>query len=80
MARRAVLPVAVLGAVLVAIGFVGAVVYQLQPWRSCPDDDSPAACAMLPEDYAAFLAFVVVLLAGCVTLLVSAVLRSRRPR
>jgi hypothetical protein len=26
------------------------IVYLFQPWRSCPYDDSPAACAMLPAD------------------------------
>lgn len=65
---------AIAGSVLSAIGVVGAVVYQLQPWRSCPYDDSPAACAMLPTDYAAFLTFVVVLLAGLIALLAALVL------
>lgn len=73
------------GAALTVAGLIGAVVYQLQPWRSCPYDDSPAACAMLPEDYRAFLICVLVLLAGLIALLAALVLSvktaqdSRRP-
>lgn len=35
--------VAILGAIVTAL-------YFFQPWRTCPYDDSPSACAMLPVD------------------------------
>ena len=38
------------GAVVALLGAIVAVVYFFQPWRTCPYDDAPSACAMLPAD------------------------------
>ena len=40
----------VLAIVIGAIIAIVTIVYIFQPWRSCPYDDSPSACAMLPGD------------------------------
>src|SRR5690606_27261600 len=39
-----------IGSVLLFTGAVAAVVYVMQPWRSCDYDDVPAGCTALPED------------------------------
>lgn len=39
-------------------------IYLFQPWRSCPYDDSPAACAMLPVDATVMMAFVALFVLG----------------
>ncbi|MFD1722932.1 hypothetical protein [Amnibacterium endophyticum] len=66
------------GVALAIIGLIGSAVFQLQPWRTCPDDTSSAACPMLRADYDAFLLFALVLLAGCVLLLGAGVVRLKR--
>ena len=38
------------GAVVALLGAIVTVVYFFQPWRTCPYDDAPSACAMLPAD------------------------------
>ena len=38
------------GAGVALLGAIVTVVYLFQPWRTCPYDDSPSACAMLPMD------------------------------
>ncbi|MCZ2260992.1 MULTISPECIES: hypothetical protein [unclassified Isoptericola] len=38
------------GILLAVLGAVVSVVFFMQPWRTCPDDDVPAACPMLPLD------------------------------
>jgi hypothetical protein len=38
------------GGILAAAGLVATIVYFLQPWRSCPYEDTSAGCAMLPAD------------------------------
>ncbi|MGR2752193.1 hypothetical protein [Agromyces arachidis] len=45
------------------MGAIVTVVYLFQPWRTCPYDDSPAACAMLPADAT------VLAVAACATLI-----------
>lgn len=35
-----------------AAGVVMAVVFALQPWRECPEDDVAAGCVALPHDMA----------------------------
>lgn len=40
------------GGVTAIAGIVTSLVYIFQPWRTCPYDDTPAACAMLPADAA----------------------------
>lgn len=40
----------VVGWVLAGLGFVFSVLMVLQPWRSCPDDDSAAGCPVTLVD------------------------------
>ena len=40
------------GGVTAIAAIVTSIVYMFQPWRTCPYDDTPAACAMLPADAA----------------------------
>lgn len=78
MPSRVARLLAAAGVALAAIGLIGSVVFQLQPWRTCPDDTSPAACPMLPAASNAFQVFLLVLLAGCVLLLGAGVVRLKR--
>lgn len=48
MAQRTKVLAIVIGAIIAIV----TIVYIFQPWRSCPYDDSPSACAMLPADAA----------------------------
>lgn len=64
------------GALAVLVGAVMAVVFALQPWRECPEDDVAAGCAALPQDTAGMIVGLVILLGGLVLLFVSA--RRRR--
>lgn len=41
---------------VVAIGSLIAIIFVLQPWRSCPYEDTAAGCAMLPRDAAVMTA------------------------
>ncbi len=50
MWQRSKVPVIVIGATIAVAGAIVTIVYLFQPWRSCPYDDSPSACAMLPAD------------------------------
>ena len=50
MKQRKRVPAVVTGATFALVGGLVTVVYLFQPWRTCPYDDSPAACAMLPAD------------------------------
>ena len=50
------------GTTLAVLGAVVSVVFFMQPWRTCPDDDVPAACPMLPLDAAVMEAAMVVTL------------------
>ena len=38
------------GVVFALLGAGVTILYLFQPWRTCPDDDTPAACPMLPTD------------------------------
>ena len=64
------------GVSTVLVGVVMAVVFALQPWRSCPEDDVAAGCVALPQDTAGMLLGLVVLGVGLVLLFVGA--RRRR--
>ncbi len=64
------------GALAVLVGVVMAVVFALQPWRSCPEDDVAAGCVALPQDTAGMLLGLVVLGTGLALLFVGA--RRRR--
>lgn len=50
MRTRAKVLTIVIGAVVAIAGAIVTTVYIFQPWRSCPYDDTPSACAMLPAD------------------------------
>lgn len=60
------------GLVTVLAGIVVAVVFALQPWRTCPEDDVAAGCSALPQDVAGVMLGLVVLGGGLVLLLVGA--------
>lgn len=42
----------VIGAGIALAAAIVTIAYVYQPWRFCPYDDSPAACATLPADAA----------------------------
>lgn len=53
----------VAGSGLIAlVGAIAAVVYFLQPWRTCDYEDTSAGCAMLPGDATVMVVAVVVTL------------------
>ncbi len=64
------------GAFVVVLGVVMTVVFALQPWRSCPEDDVAAGCVALPQDTAGMMLGLVVVGGGLVLLFVGA--RRRR--
>ena len=64
-----------LGAALMLVGVVLTVIYLFQPWRSCPYDDSPAACAMLPGDFAVMSVSMLGVVVGAVLLTIALILR-----
>jgi hypothetical protein len=69
--------VIILGVVLIVGGAVTTVVYFFKPWRTCPDDESPTACPMLPLDSDIMLAAVLITLLGIILLAVG--ITFRRP-
>ena len=71
--------VAVMGGLLGIVGAAVTVVYIFQPWRSCPYDDSPAACSMLPLDAAVMTAAMLATVVGVVLLVVGLITGSRNP-
>jgi len=62
----------ILGGALAAVGATVTVLYLFQPWRSCPYDDSPAACAMLTGDAVVMCAAMVVTVVGVILALAGA--------
>lgn len=60
------------GAFAVVVGVVMAVVFALQPWRSCPEDDVAAGCAALPQDVTGMILGLILLGGGLVLLRVGA--------
>lgn len=60
------------GATAVIAGVVMAVVFALQPWRECPEDDVAAGCVALPQDAAGLMLGLVILGVGLVLLFVGA--------
>ncbi len=66
-----------LGAALTLVGVVLTAIYLFQPWRSCPYDDSPAACAMLPGDFAVMSASMLGAAVGAVVLAIALILGKR---
>ncbi|MFE7506088.1 hypothetical protein [Promicromonospora sp. NPDC057488] len=65
------------GAAVAVLGVVVSVVYLLQPWRTCPDDTSPAACPMLAQDATVLAAALVVTVLAAAVTVVGLVLRRR---
>ena len=74
MAPRLMLLVGIAASV---IGLFGTVLYFFQPWRTCPYDDSPAACAMLPGDAAMMAAAFALLCVGAVTVTIALIVRTQ---
>jgi hypothetical protein len=60
------------GSTLAVTGAVVSFIYFLQPWRTCPDDDAPAGCPMLPDDAAILTAAVIVTVFATVMAIVGA--------
>ncbi len=65
------------GTTLAVIGAVVSFVYLLQPWRTCPDDDAPAACPMLPDDAAILTGAMIVTVLATALAVVGAASRKR---
>lgn len=63
--------------VLMGIGALLTVTFFLQPWRSCPYEDTAAGCAMLPGDALMMTAGLLVAVIGAGVLTVGFVARSR---
>lgn len=60
------------GALAVVVGVAMVIVFALQPWRSCPEDDVAAGCRALPQDVAGIMLGLVLLGVGLVLLWVGA--------
>ncbi|RIJ50967.1 hypothetical protein DZG00_10670 [Clavibacter lycopersici] len=71
-------PSLILGAALAVVGTAITVLFFLQPWRSCPEDDTAAGCGMLAGDAAVMAAAVVMTLLGVTLVLAGALRRWRR--
>ncbi|WP_374760890.1 hypothetical protein [Microbacterium jiangjiandongii] len=56
------------GVIAASLGFVVALVFVFQPWRTCDNEDVAIACAALPQDTAMTIAGMVVLVAGIVAI------------
>lgn len=69
----------VLGAITSVTGALVSTLFLVQPWRSCPYDDGPSACTMLPAEAAVLMVSTIVTLAGA-TALVIAWLSAQGPR
>lgn len=69
----------VIGWVLAGLGLAFAILMVLQPWRSCPDDDSAAGCPVTLVDANLTIAALIMMGAG-VVLVLGAALRPRPPR
>jgi hypothetical protein len=75
-ARAWTILIVVSAAITVAAGIVTGI-YFLQPWRSCPYEDTSAGCAMLPGDAAVMAVAMWSGLVGVVMLGVALALRRR---
>ncbi|MET0161403.1 MAG: hypothetical protein ABW204_02000 [Microbacteriaceae bacterium] len=80
MSKPLRLALIVLGALLALMGAVLTVIFLFQPWRSCPYDDSPAACAMLPGDAAVMSASMIGTVVGICLLAAGLLVRRRDDR
>lgn len=75
MKQRSTVLAVTTGAALALVGAIVTVVYLFQPWRTCPYDDSPAACAMLPADATVLAIAVCSTLIGLLILVLGLLLR-----
>jgi hypothetical protein len=67
----------VIGALAGLVGLVVAFVFFLQPWRSCPEDDSPTGCVALPIDTTFMVLGLIVAVAGLILFVVGRSVRAR---
>ncbi|GAA1717818.1 hypothetical protein GCM10009809_12180 [Isoptericola hypogeus] len=65
------------GTTFAIISAVVSLIYFMQPWRTCPDDDAPAGCPMLPDDAAIMTAALVVTLFATAVAIAGAASRRR---
>jgi hypothetical protein len=65
------------GSTLAVIGAAVSFLYFLQPWRTCPDDDAPAGCPMLPDDAVTLTVAVIVAVLATATAVAGAAMRKR---
>lgn len=64
-----------------SVAFLAIVVlFVHQPWRTCPNEDVPAACAALPGDFAVTSLAVLGLLLSAAGFVVVAIVRRARRR
>lgn len=68
MTQRKKTLVTVLGGGIALVAAIVTIVYFFQPWRTCPYDDSSAACVMLPADAAVMATAMLGVLVGLVIL------------
>jgi hypothetical protein len=77
MRTRTSLALIIGGSTLAATGAVVSFIYFLQPWRTCPDDDAPAGCPMLPDDAGILTAAMIVTVLATAMAAVGAASRKR---
>ena len=75
MGQRTKVLLIVIGTVIAIAGAIVTIVYVFQPWRSCPYDDSPLACGMLPADATVMSIAMLGTLAGLVIVALGLLLR-----
>lgn len=68
------------GSALAVAGATVSFIYFLQPWRTCPDDDAPAGCPMLPNDAEILAVAMIVAVLATATAVVGAAIRRRHVR
>ncbi|MFF2452964.1 hypothetical protein [Isoptericola sp. NPDC058082] len=77
MRTRASTVMLVGGTALAVLGGVVSVVFFMQPWRTCLDDDVPAGCPMLPLDASIMEAAMIVTLFATAVAIAGAIGRRR---
>lgn len=66
-----------IGVAAAIVGLCVTVLFVFQPWRTCPYDDGPAACAMLPGDAAMMAGAFALLCLGVATVVAALVIRTQ---
>lgn len=67
-ARSSAVTYTVVGASVALVGAGMTVVFFLQPWRTCPEDDVAAGCVALPQDTAGMVIGFFLLIGGLILL------------